>query len=151
MHVLHLTEPKALANPKLIAFLRKVLTSGVLLTEINFDTPAVAEEIFHYVNDPDHFIVLGMENGEFTSLALGFFSSSALAPLPTIGIFYNEGSAEVRQAVSQELLDIVTERGYTEVLALNTTGRHDRAWAKVVGAAGTYHEAVGSLVKFKVA
>lgn len=149
MHVLELNDPRALTSPGFVAFLERAIPAIPLLAPVA-NLVTIADELFQFVNSPDHFMIVGSEDGEFHSLVFGFFGTSPLFPYPTIVGYFNDGSAELRKATSAKLMDILLARGYTKAIALNGTGHRDDAWVRTLAAKGATAKSLGSLMLFEV-
>jgi hypothetical protein len=143
-----ITDLRALTNPQLTGLISRALESGALLAPVTLDE--AAEDIFEFVLDPDKFMIVGMEHGGPTGLMLGYFSTSALFPYPTIVLLYNEGSRAMARALSKAGLDMINTRGYTKALALNGTGRSDNAWIRFMAPEGTSGKVLGSMISLEV-
>lgn len=148
MHVIELRTPQALLKPDLQAFLRRAVESGTFLAPAGFDT--VAEDIWNFVIDPQQFMFLGAEKGEWKAIAIGYLPVGNLFPYPTIVLFYNEGSRALSRAVGDQLMDFIVSRGYTRILAVNSSGREDKVWMRGLTPDGAISHIAGSLAVFEV-
>lgn len=124
------------------------------LASVDFIAPgglaSVAEDLFEYVNRDDHWLVLGIENGEYVGLVMAFGHSNNLFPYPTVTLIYNAGTAEMRRELVRETMDILTQKGYTKAWAVNGSKRSDKAWQRLFSGSGVGVNLIGSAVEFKV-
>lgn len=148
MDVIELRNPNALLVHEVQALLKKAVASDALLAPGGFDT--LAEDLLGFVTNPDHFMLLGAEDGHFKTLLMGYFPNSQLFPYPTVILFYNEGTPELREATQRKYMDIMLSRGYTQSLAVNGSKRSDKAWMKLLTPEGSTSEKIGSLVMFTI-
>lgn len=149
MDVIELKEPRALLIPEIQALLKRAVESGVLLAPSGFDT--VAQDVFNFVTDENQFMLLGAEEGAFRSVVLGFFPVGNLFPYPTVVLLYNEGSRELSKLTRRKLMDTIVSRGYTRMLAVNSSGYRDDVWLKGLTPDGAQSFIMGSLAVFEVA
>jgi hypothetical protein len=148
MNVIELREPRALLIPDIQNLLKRALLSIDIVAPNGFD--AVAADLFEYVTNPTHFMLLGAEEGTFRSVIMGFLPHGNLFSYPTIVVMYNEGSRALSKATQDELLDFLLARGYTRMLAANSSGHPDDVWLRGLTPAGATSEIIGSLAMFKV-
>jgi hypothetical protein len=98
-------------------------------------------------------VFLGLEeNGLgwlFNALAIVFLPSDPITPHPQVFHFFSRGSAALRHALVQELLAFCKSQGYTQIWAVNSTGKDDDVWLKTLRKAGT-PKRVGTLFAFEV-
>lgn len=148
MDVIELRNPQALLVPDVMGLLRRATDTGALLAPGGFDT--IATDLFDFVTNPNSFMLLGCEEGHFKSLVLGYFPVGALFPYPTIILFYNEGTKKLSNLTKKKLLDTLTSRGYTQMLAVNSEGHSDDVWLRALTPAGATSKIIGSLAMFEV-
>ena len=130
MQTIVLRNPQALENPDLVAFLRRAFTSFPHAAGKTVGLEGVIEDIFSFIKDPDFYMILGVENGEFTTLAVLQKGASKLFPYPTVFCFYNEGTAAAKRGVVAHILEIVRELGYTRFRTANMSGHSDEVWER---------------------
>ncbi len=96
-------------------------------------------------------ILIGAEKGRLKALAIACLPLSSLTPLPTVYHFYHsrKGSAALRNALVDAVVDFFLQSGYTHFLAINGTGRSDEAYMKLFSRAGEASR-IGSMLEFKV-
>ncbi len=148
MDVITLREPRALVKPDLAALLKRAVESGVFLAPNGFDM--VAEDIFNMVVDEGQFLILGAEKGQWKAVIMGYFPGTKMFPYPTIVNFYNEGSRALSREMGAYLMDFIVEHGYTQVLAVNSSGHADEVWLKGITPKGATSYITGSLAMFEV-
>lgn len=148
MEVVRLTDPQALFVPQLAQLLKRAVESGTLLAPGGFDS--VTKDIFDFTTDPNQFMLLGAEKGDFKAVVLGFFPNGSLFPYPTVVLIYNEGTKDLSVAMRNKLLDTLVSRGYTRMLAVNASGYTDKAWMKTLTPTGATSKIIGSLGMFEV-
>lgn len=148
MDVIQLRRVEALAIPAIQSLLKRAVESDVLLTPNGFDS--VAKDLIDFVKEPNQFMLLGAEKGEFKAVILGYLPSGNLFPYPTVVLLYNEGSRALSRATRAKLMDIVVEAGYTRLLAVNSSGRDDAVWKRGITPEGATSNFVGSLALFEV-
>lgn len=148
MDVIELRELNALRIPDIQILLKNAVESGALLAPNGFDS--VAADIIEFVRDPQQFMLLGAENGKFRSVVLGYLPVGNLFPYPTTVLFYNEGSRKLARATQEKLLDFLMSRGYTRLLAVNSSGKKDDVWLRGMTPEGALSYITGSLVMFEV-
>jgi hypothetical protein len=149
MEVIELRRPKALLIPEIQQLLRRATDRTHMVAPGGFDS--IATDIFNFVNDDEQFMLLGAEGGQFKSVVLGYLPVGNMFPYPTVVLFYNEGSRELSKATQARLLDFIVSRGYTRMLAVNTSGHRDDVWLKGLTPEGAVSDIVGSLAEFEVA
>ena len=130
MEVIVLRNPAALQVHEIQHLVKQAIAVNPLIAPAGFDS--LARDLYEMVTNPDHFFIVGAEDGHFKTLMIGFFSISQLFPYPTITLIYNEGSKELRELVVRKYIDMKLERGYTQTLAINASGHSDEAWVKMV-------------------
>lgn len=148
MEAIELKNPKALSVPMVQNLFKRALESVNIAAPGGFDS--VAEDIFRYVQHDGYFVVLGAENGEFKSLAMGFFPSDNIFPYPTVTLVFNEGSRGLLKATVRKMVDIVLERGYTKVWAFNASDHSTAAWKRLFLTPEGYANTIGEVVEFGV-
>lgn len=146
--VIELTNPQVLAKADLQALLKSAVEAGSFLAPNGWDT--VAPDIINFVVDPNQFMILGAENGEWKGCVLGYFPVGNLFPYPTVVCIYNQGSRELSRAMRDQLLETLLVKGYTKMLAVNTSGHEDAVWQRGLTPQGATSEIVGSLALFEV-
>jgi hypothetical protein len=147
MQILTLRDPNALANPSFRTFLSEALKSNF---SVNSDLSDVAEELFAYIQRPDMFMLVGMEDGEFRGLLLGHLPQSRMFPTPMITFLYCSGSRELRLGLCDRIMDIFVSHGYTKSWAWNSSGHSDKAWEKVLDTGRNQFKRLGSVYSVEV-
>lgn len=148
MAVIELRQLNALTLPDVQLLLKNAVESGALLAPSGFDT--VAMDMIDFVRNENEFMLLGAENGKFRGVILGYLPVGNLFPYPTIVLFYNEGSRKLSREMQDYLLDFLMSRGYTRMLAVNSSGKKDDVWLKGMTPEGALSYITGSLVMFEV-
>jgi len=112
---------------------------------------SIAEDIYKFITHENYFTILGVEAGEFKTVAMGFYPTDKIFPYPTVTLFYSKGSRALLKATGQFLLDTLQQRGYTSAWAVNATGHSNAAWARLFGLPGkTSIKPLGSVMEIKV-
>jgi hypothetical protein len=148
MNVIELRNSRALLIPDIQNLLRRAVESGTLVAPSGFDS--VAQDIFNFVNDPQQFMLIGMEAGGAKAVVMGYLPVGNMFPYPTVVLIYNEGTRKLSRLLRAELLDFITSHGYTRMLAVNSSGHADAGWLKGLTPVGATSEIVGSLALFEV-
>ena len=148
MNVITLRRPEALGIPDIQDLLRRALDSTHMVAPNGLDT--VAQDVINLVTMDDQFLFLGAEKGKFHAVMMGYLPVGNMFPYPTVVLIYNEGSRALSRAMQEHLLDFITSRGYTRMLAVNTSGHRDEAWLRGLTPAGATSEIIGSLALFEV-
>lgn len=148
MDVIQLRNPAALLTPEIQNLLKNAIATNVLLAPGGFDT--LAEDLLEFITSPNHFMIVGAEQGHFKGVLMGYFPTGQLFPYPTVILLYNEGSVALRKALQAKYVDIMLQRGYTQTLAVNGSGRKDAAWIKALTPEGAQSEIVGSLMLMSI-
>lgn len=148
MTTLVLRNPQALMKPDIQGILQRTVESGVFLAPSGWNS--VAQDIIDFVMNPQQFMILGIEAGEFKGCILGFLPHGNLFPYPTVVAIYNEGTRALSKELQAALLDHLLEAGYTRMLAVNSSGHEDAVWLKGLTPEGATGSIVGSLAMFEV-
>lgn len=148
MHVVELRNPRALFIPDIQQLLKRAVEQGTFLAPAGFDS--VAEDLFNFVTDEQQFMLLGAEDGGMKAVILGYLPVGNLFPYPTIVMIYNEGSRQLSRAMQDHLLDLLVSRGYTRMIAVNTSGHLDKVWLRGLTPEGVTSYIAGSLGVFEV-
>lgn len=144
MQVLVLRDPNALANPSLQAFIKQALSAQFTI-DANSNLADTAEELFSYIQRPDMFLLIGIEDGEFQGLLLAHLPLSRLFPMPMINLIYCTGSKDLRLAMCDRIMDIFVSHGYTKTWAVNSSGHSDKAWEKVLDTGRNVFKRLGTV------
>lgn len=147
MHVIELRDPKALLIPDIQNLLRRAFDSVPMLTPYGFDS--IAPDLFNFIVDDKQFMLLGAEGGKMKSVMLGYMPVGNLFPYPTLVLFYSEGSRQLAAEMRDQLLDLLASHGYTQMLAVNTSGYPDEVWLRGLRTEGVVSYIVGSLAMFE--
>lgn len=148
MEIIQLRNPNALLVPAVQRILKAAIESDALVAPGGFDT--IAQDILDYVTLDNHFLLLGAENGEFKAMLMGHFPAGQLFPYPQVIVLYNEGTKALKTAIQQKYIDIMLERGYTKTLAMNGSGRSDKAWLKALTPPNAKASVLGSVMLMEV-
>lgn len=148
MHVIELRDPQVLMKADLQQLLKRAVESGTFLAPQGVES--VAEDIFNFVVRDDQFMFLGAEKGQWKGVIMGYLPAGHMFPYPTIVNFYNEGSRALSREMGAALMDFIVERGYTQVLAVNSSGHSDEVWLKGLTPTGAKSYITGSLSMFEV-
>jgi len=142
MEVVQIKNPAAFTLEPVAELLKRALS---ITQRIEPERMAeVAPDVLRMVLDPDAFVFLGEEQGQFKLIILGFLPVSKLFPHATIVSFYNEGSRALRDHGKSILLDFIGSRGYN-AWAVNGTGNSDEAWKRVFGHEKTEIKRIGTV------
>lgn len=148
MTTLVLRNPQALMKADIQGLLQRCVESGVFLAPAGWNS--VAQDIINFVMEPQQFMILGIEAGEFKGCILGYLPHGNLFPYPTVVAIYNEGTRALSKELQAALLEHLLEAGYTRMLAVNTSGHEDVVWLKGLTPEGATGSIVGSLAMFEV-
>lgn len=148
MAAIELRNVHALAKPDVVGLIKRAVESGALLAPGGWDSVSV--DIYNFVADPQHFMILGAEAGAFRGIMMGFYPVGNLFPYPTVVLVYNEGSRKLSREMQDLLLDNMLEKGYTSMLAVNSSGAKDEVWQRALTPKGATSKKVGSLMLFEV-
>ncbi len=148
MAVTELRQLNALTIPDIQLLLKNAVESGALLAPNGFDT--VAQDMINFVVNDHEFMLLGAENGKFRAVVMGYLPVGNLFPYPTVVLFYNEGTRKLAREMQDALLDFMLGRGYTRMLAVNSSGKKDEVWLRGMTPEGALSYITGSLVMFEV-
>lgn len=158
MEVIELRYAPALMLPDLQGLLKRAVESNALMTPHGFDS--IAKDIFSFVTEPKNFMLLGIEKGRYRSLMLGFEPNSMMFPYPTVVLIYNEGSKALLDATRKKAMDMLLAKGYTKLMAVNSTKRsartasadkrHDALYKRLMKLPGVKIDVVGSLVTYEI-
>lgn len=129
MQAIHVRNARALMVPEVQELIKRATLSVSFAAPGGFDS--IAKDMWEFVNSENLFMIMGMEEGRQVGLVLGGLPSLAIFPYPTIFLFYNEGSPQMVKVLAEKTLDILAERGYTKAWAVNSSGRPDKAWARL--------------------
>jgi hypothetical protein len=149
MEAIELRNPKALMVAEVQGLFKRMTDRIGFMAPGGFDS--IAPDLFRYVSDDGYFVILGVEDGAPRAIAMGFYPADNLFPYPTVTALYNEGSAGLVRVVAAKLLDTILHRGYSKVWAVNSSGKPDRAWQRLLRIPGrTAVVKLGSVMEFKV-
>ena len=109
---------------------------------------AFMSEIVPHFSNPHFAILLGREDNVFKALAIVVSPASQLAPLPQVFYFYNEGSANLRNTLTDAIVEWVKEQGYNGVDVVNWSPGSDKVWARAFRRAGKM-ENIGSMFRIE--
>lgn len=141
VNVVVVRNPQALAMPDLLSLIRRSL-EGMPLCPGGLES--CIDDLVAAVLDPGQGLLVGVEDGKMLAVGLVGLPQGNMAPYPWILHFYNEGSSELREALHKGLLDFCRVNGYVKAWAINTSGRSDGAWARVVVPKGVKAEPIGT-------
>ena len=144
MTVIRLQNPNALVSPEFRAFLKRSVKREALLGEDD-----LLGVLHSGMSSPNFAALVGVEGGAFKALTLVTLPSQPAQPQPYVQHFYNEGTAALRDALLEAMVDFIVQGGYTKFLAVNLADRDFKAWAKTFQKAGKSTE-LGRLVEFEV-
>ncbi len=142
--IVRLTNPAAFDRPEVQRLFTRAFEQNPLA-----DYPETDPELRLAATAEHVSILIGAEKGKLRALAIACLPLSTLTPLPTVYHFYNKGSAMLRNALVDEVVDFFLKAGYTRFLAVNGTERGDKAYAKLFSRAGEVQK-TGSMLEFKV-
>ncbi len=146
MTIARLTNPAAFDRPEVERLFTRAFEHNPLAS-----FPECKEELRVAAGAEHVAILIGAEEGKLHSLAIACLPLNALTPLPTVYFFYHnkKGSALLRNALVDAVVDFFLQSGYTRFLAINETGRSDEAYGKLFRRAGETQR-IGSRLEFKV-
>lgn len=148
MNVARLRNAEALDAEPLQDLLREAMPEGTLVLPAGFDQHV--DEFKAMVADSDlNEVIVGTEKGEFRAMGWIAYPAGSLMDRPQVVHFYNKGTAKLRNAVIEEGVQAMVERGYAQFHAINATGKDDEAWKKAFSKAGEA-EHVGSIFNFRM-
>lgn len=148
--VIQIKNPNALLAPEVEKVLRAAMASVDFAAPSGFDT--IALDLYKWVTNENFFMLIGFEAGAAKSVVMGFFPTDRIYPYPTITMFYSKGSRELLRQTGTAVLDLVLERGYTAVWAVNASGRSNEAWKRLFRIPGkTNVRVLGSVMELSVA
>ncbi len=142
--IVRLTNPAAFDRPEVQRLFTRAFETNPLA-----DYPESEAELRQAATAEHVAMLIGAEKGKLRALAIACLPLSTLTPLPTVYHFYNRGSAILRDALVDAVVDFFLQSGYTRFLAVNGTGRSDKAYAKLFSRAGEVQQ-IGSMLEFKV-
>lgn len=142
MEIIVLRDKNALANPSFQQFLQEALAANF---NVNGNLVDVAQELMAYIENPNMFMLVGMEDGEFRGLLLAHLPLSRLFPVPMITFLYCAGSKALRIGLCDRIMDIFVSHGYTKTWAWNSSGHSDKAWEKVLDTGRNVFKRLGSV------
>lgn len=148
MHIIELKRADALLIPDIQQLLKRAVESDTMVAPAGIDS--VARDLFNFVTDDMQFMFLGAEDGRMKAVMLGFYPVGNMFPYPTLVLYYNEGSKALSRGMQEFALDTISERGYTRLLAVNTSRWPDGVWLRGLTPEGAASEIVGSLAVFEV-
>lgn len=131
MDIIEIKNPAALAMPDVLRIIQAALEQDPALCDGEFTQ--CLPELYEVINNPLAFLIIGADPGQpWQAVALGHMphKSRHLMAWPTCTLIYNEGSKELREAIKVHVLDTFIAAGYTRFLAVNGSGRSDKAWEK---------------------
>ncbi len=142
--IVRLTNPAAFDRPEVQRLFTRAFETNSLA-----DYPESEAELRQAATAENVAMLIGAEKGKLRALAIACLPLSTLTPLPTVYHFYNRGSAMLRNALVDAVVDFFLQAGYTRFLAINETGRSDKAYAKLFSRAGEAQR-ISSMLEFKV-
>ena len=138
-----------LQNPDLLelasvqALFRAAFPAGTLVLGGFDEAPEHYREL---IADPRYEWVIGVEDDELRTVAVVYLPASEDNAHAQILHFYNKGSARLRAAVVDKLVEILRARGHIKVWAINQTGAPDSIWSRMFRRAGESRK-VGSIME----
>lgn len=145
--VTEVRNPEALRAEPLRKMMEKAYPPGGVVAPDGFE--ACEDEFRQMVLSPNFHILVGVEDGLFKAVTVLLMPDDKFCPTPQVLNFYNKGSAKLRDALFEKLLDILAQEGYTSFWALNGTGKADEAWARMFKKYVTMRP-LGSVLQFEV-
>lgn len=145
MEVVQIKNPISFTVPEVGELVEKAVKSTLRVENAS----DIAPDVLKMVYDENAFIFLGVEDGHFKLLILGFLPALKLFPHPTIVTFYNEGSRALRDLGKMKLMDFIQAHGYNSAWGVNGTGKSDEAWKRVFGQGAVEINRVGTVFEFK--
>lgn len=145
--VANFTNPQALTQEPVLNILREAFPEGGNVAPEGFD--AAASDFVRAIQDPNTYLLVGMEKGEFRGVVLMSVPANKIAARPQVIHFFNKGSMKMRDALLEEMTRIIAEEGFATFSAVNASGKSDEAWLKTFKKAGQA-ERIGSLFKFNI-
>lgn len=108
---------------------------------------SVVPDIVNAVTDPDaYFVVMGVADGKPAGLIMGHYPANGFYPYPTLFLLYTDPAVPgVKRAMQEKLVDILLERGYTTMWAMNGTGRPDEVWERAMACPGVAFQPLGTV------
>ncbi len=142
--VVRIVNPEAFAT-EAVQTLFKRASKGALLPGLE-EAPA---EYVQLMMSPLSGFFIGAEDGEMKALAIVMLPPSKLALGPQVFHFASFGSAKLKDAVIQAVVDFVLKSGYTSFWAVNLSRKQNAVWARAFKKAGQIN-VVGSIAEFKI-
>lgn len=146
-NVIEVLNPRALMVPEVQQLLFNAMQAVEIAAPYGFNS--VAEALYQQVVSPNMFMVMGFENGDPKSVALGFFPTSALFPYPTVSLMYNEGNRRTARETQEKVMEIIAGRGYDKAWAFNASGKRDDVWIRGMVPDGVEGSVIGSVVQMR--
>lgn len=144
----HLMNVKALLQPEVQKLFEDAVGATGHAAPGGFNT--VTDEIFYSVGNSDSFyVVMGIEDGKPAGLIMGHYPTGQLYPYPTTYLVYARSSA-VKKAMLGKLIDILKERGYTSMWAMNATDKPDDVWERAFATPGIYFKPLGTVYEIGI-
>lgn len=134
MKVYRVTSAKALTTDDMIKFFDKAFKDGPV------DGGQVLKVMVAVAADPRVQVLVGMEKSEFKTLAITYLPSSPLYPNPQVYFMYSEGTAALRNATVDALVDWVKKNGYNDLWVVNWNVGKDVAFKRLFKRAGEMAE-----------
>lgn len=148
MQAIILRNPNALMVPEVGGLLERALNSTPYMAPRGLAD--VAGDLIDYVQDPQHFLILGAEKGAFRGVVMMNLPVRRLFPTPQITLMYNEGTRPLLKVMQAKALEIIQQNGYTKAWGVNASGRSDRAWKKVFEFENVEVQPLGTFFEFQI-
>ena len=145
--IVALENPQALRSQQLVDFLYRAFEEGPIAP---FGLDSIAQDLWNMVLSPHHQILVGAEDGDFKAISITSLPRDNITPVPFIYVFYNEGSAEMREQLMKATLEFILSRGYTKAWAINGSKHSDEAWLKVLVEPFGKGDRIGSIFQLEV-
>lgn len=142
MEVIQVRNGLAFAGLK--GLLSRAITSTPLCSQ------AGLEECLAYILDDDKWMLVGVEDAQVRALALVSGPITQLFPFPQVALFYNEGSGELRRALSAAINSTISEAGYDRLIIANMTGHDAEVWARGMLPKGMNYKVLGEAIEVEL-
>ena len=142
--VVRLTNPEAFKREEVQDLFRAAFEANPMA-----DYEKALGELTALPADPLVGLFIGAEAGKLQGLSIACLPRSALTPVPSVYLFYNDGSAKLRDALVKATVDFFLEAGYTTFWAINTASENDEAYGKLFHKAGKALR-IGSFLEFSI-
>lgn len=142
--VARIVNPEAFSTEAVQTLFKRAF-KGSLLPGLD-EAPA---EYVQLMMSPLNAFFVGAEEGEMQALAIVMLPPCKLALGPQVFHFASFGSAKLKDAVIQAVVDFVLKSGYTSFWALNLSKKQNAVWARAFKKAGQINM-VGSIAEFKI-